>query len=177
MYYLHYEEETSVNYCFLFSLYLLAERNTKERINNIIKYESLSKLSKRIETECNYKISSSTISRILNNSNYNLYLTHNKKDKTIMLNNNFKRTNKTANNKFVVLNDYEIKFLIAEDNILLNKYYLYLKYYCGYSKSKESNFTAKQFLTAIGYCANSGKLLAEISRINFLLSDNGFISI
>ena len=74
MYYLHYEEETSVNYCFLFSLYLLAERNTKERINNIIKYESLSKLSKRIETECNYKISSSTISRILNNSNYNLYL-------------------------------------------------------------------------------------------------------
>ena len=94
MYYLHYEEETSVNYCFLFSLYLLAERNTKERINNIIKYESLSKLSKRIETECNYKISSSTISRILNNSNYNLYLTHNKKDKTIMLDPMLKVINK-----------------------------------------------------------------------------------
>ena len=62
-------------------------------------------------------------------------------DNTIILNNNF-RKGSAASNKFITLSDSEIKFLIEQDNKLLNKYYLYLKYYCGYSKSKQIDTTA-----------------------------------
>ena len=45
MYYLYYDEKATVNYCFLFSLRLIAERDKKENIYNTIKYRSIKELS------------------------------------------------------------------------------------------------------------------------------------
>jgi hypothetical protein len=75
MYYLYYDEKATVNYCFLFSLRLIAERDTKENLYNTIKYKSLKKLSKEIKEKCDYNISSSTIDRILKDKEYNNYFT------------------------------------------------------------------------------------------------------
>lgn len=175
MYYLHYRENASINYAFLFCLHLLAERNTKEKINNIVRYTSIAQLSERIATQCNYKISASTISRIINDAEYNLYFVCQKKEKIITLNCNMK--SRSTVNKFITLTDREIYFLLAQNDKLLIKYYLYIKYYCGYSKRNETDFTAKQFLAAVGYCQSSGKLYGQLSNYNNILSSSGFIKI
>jgi hypothetical protein len=47
-------------------LYCIAEKNPKEKLNNIVWYDSIKQLSNKIYNVCNYKISVSTISRILN---------------------------------------------------------------------------------------------------------------
>lgn len=66
-YYLTYDEEAKINYCFLFALFLIAERNTKEHLDNVIIYDNQKELSGRIKDKCNYNISASSISRILSN--------------------------------------------------------------------------------------------------------------
>lgn len=60
---------------------------------------------------------------------------------------------------------------------MLTKYYLYLKYYCGYSKSKQIDTTANQILSAIGYSGNSGKYKDLLCAYNSLLLEKKFISI
>ena len=52
---------------------------------------------------------------------------------------------------FICLNRDETNFLITMNDNLLCKYYIYLKYYCGYTKSKRIDSTAKQILFALGY--------------------------
>ena len=141
MYYINYEEKANVNYCFIFCLYILAKSDKKEKIDSIIIYKSQKELADRIKAQCNYNISSATISRILADTKYLPYFTKSKQENKIVLNNNFKQ-GKAASNKFVILTDKEISFLLAQDNKQLNKYYLYLKYYCGYSKSKQIDTTA-----------------------------------
>jgi hypothetical protein len=84
----------------------------------------------------------STISRILKDEKYLTYFIKPKGEKIILLNNDFRRGT-AAGNKFIVLEYKEIAFLIYNDDNLLTKYYLYIKYYCGYSKSKTIDTTAK----------------------------------
>jgi hypothetical protein len=133
--YLNYNEKANINYCFLFALFSIAETNKKERIDNIIIYRNLKELSDKIKSKCNYNISPSTISRIFNNKDYLPYFSKSENENKIILNTNFKK-GVAASNKFITLSEKEINFLLLHDNKLLNKYYLYLKYYCGYSKSK-----------------------------------------
>lgn len=174
-YFLHYDEKATVNYCFLFSLFLIAEKNQKERLNNIITYNTLQDLSNKIKM-CGFDISPSSISRILNSEEYTPYFNKREQENTIKLNNNFKKG--TANNsKFVVLTDREILFLLEQNNNLLNKYFLYLKYYCGFSKDKKTDSTAKQILDTIGYSSKSGKNKDNLCRYNSLLLDRGFVNI
>ena len=176
-YFLHYDEKAKINYCFLFSLFLIAERNTKEHINNIILYDTQKELSDRIKEKCNYNISASGISRILKNTEeYKIYFTKPEAENRIILNNNFKR-GAAASNKFIILNEAEILFLLKQNNKLLNKYYLYLKYYCGFSRSKYIDTTANQILSAIGYSANCGSNKAALCKFNSLLLEQGFITI
>jgi hypothetical protein len=52
-----------------------------------------------------------------------------------------------------------------------------LLYYCGHSKSKEIDTTAKQFLAAWGYSTKSGNYLSKISEYNNLLSSKGLLKI
>ena len=141
-YYLYYEEETKINYCFLFSLFLIAKRNNKEMIYNTIQYKNLTDLQQQIYNSCKYNISISTISRILKDTeNYSLYFTKSKEENKIILNNNMKRS-QAKNNKFITLTEKEILFLLEYNNKLLNKYYLYLKYFCGFAKEKKIDSTA-----------------------------------
>lgn len=175
-YYLYYDEKAKINYSFLFALFCIAERNNKDKLNNIIKYKSQKELAERIKDKCSYNISAASISRILNNENYLLYFNVNYKENIITLNNNFKK-GIAASNKFIILNDEEIIFLLEQDNKLLNKYYLYLKYYCGYSKSKRIDTTANQILSAIGYSNNCGNNKNNLCKFNDLLYKKGFINI
>ena len=175
-YYINYDEKANINYCFIFALYQLAERNQKERIDNIITYKNQKELADRIKEKCNYSISNSTISRILNDTEYNNYFTVIKAENTIILNNNFKK-GKAASNKFITITDKEITFLLQQDSKLLNKYYLYLKYYCGHTKSKRIDTTANQILSAIGYSNNCGNNKDKLCKYNSLLQKSGFINI
>ena len=176
LYYLNYDEHAQINYCFLFSLFCIAQRNQKERIDNIIVYDNQKQLAERIKEKCNYSISSATISRILKDQNYIPYFSKSENENKIILNNCFK-SGKAASNKFVILNEKEIAFLIQQNDKLLNKYYLYLKYYCGYSKSKRIDTTANQILSTIGYSANCGNNKNNLCKYNSLLLERGFISI
>ena len=173
-YFLNYDEKATVNYSFLFALFCIAETNKKEKIDNIIVYKSLKDLANKMQVKCGYYVSPSTISRILNDEKYLPYFS--KSGNTITLNTNYKK-GKSASNKFVVLNDNELLFLLQQDNKQLTKYYLYLKYYCGYSKSKTIDTTANQILSAIGYSANCGNNKDSLCKYNTLLQNCGFISI
>ena len=78
---------------------------------------------------------------------------------------------------FVRLTADEVKLLRDNDDNLLSKYLIYLKYYCGYTKDKKTDFTAKQFLSACGYSTKSNKLLNLIGSYNNLLVRSGLIKI
>lgn len=176
-YYINYDESASINYCFLFCLYLLSDKDYKSKIKNTIIFKSQQELTERIKNVCNYSISISTISRILKDTkNYSIYFNYNSNENKIILNNNFKK-GIAASNKFITLSDKEIYFLLQQDNKLLNKYYLYLKYYCGYSKSKQIDSTANQILLSIGYSNNCGNNKNNLCKFNSLLSEQGFITI
>ena len=110
-YYLIYEETATINYCFLFAIFCIAEKDSKEKIYNTIKYNNLKDLAERIKKQCNYNISAATISRILKDNKYNKYFTKSEKENKIILNINFKRGT-AASNKFIILTEKEILFLI-----------------------------------------------------------------
>lgn len=70
----------------------------------------------------------------------------------------------------------EVRVLRKYNDNLLYKYFIYIKYYCGYS-SKPQDFTAKQFLSACGYSTKSNSYISKISEFNTYLKDNGLINI
>lgn len=109
-YYITYNEKADINYTFLFCLYLLAETDKKERIDNTILFNTQKELIEQIKEYCNISFSKSTVSRILNDKNYFPYFSIDYQAKRIILNNNFKKG--TSNNKFIILNDKEIYFLL-----------------------------------------------------------------
>lgn len=175
-YYLYYDETTNINYCFLFAIFCITEYNKTEKLYNTVYYKSQKELAERIKKQCNYNISAATISRILKDKNYLPYFTKSTTENKITLNNNFKKGT-AAKNKFITLTEKEILFLLEQDNKQLNKYYLYLKYYCGFSKNKKIDTTANQILCAIGYSSNCGNNKDNLCKFNTLLQNNGFINI
>lgn len=48
-YYITYKENSNINYCFLLSLYLIAERDNKQRLYNTISFKTQKELSQRIQ--------------------------------------------------------------------------------------------------------------------------------
>jgi hypothetical protein len=121
-------------------------------------------------------ISKSTLDRIIKSAEYRDFFTIDKTDKTIILHNDFHTKRGIP---FIKLTKEEIYFLIRENDNLLCKYFLYLKYYCGIAKHNktEQDFTAKQFLSAFGYSEKSNNYLDKISSYNKLLVERGYISI
>ena len=177
-YYITYNEKTKINYCFLFALYTIAERDITNRLYNTITYTSLNDLKDKINNKCGYKISTSSISRYIKNEIYLPYFSKSEKENKIILNVDFKKScAASGNNKFITLTDNEILFMIQQNDNMLCKYYLYLKYYCGYNKSKSTDTTANQILNAIGYSSNCGNNKYSLCKYNSLLLDNGFINI
>mgnify|MGYP003293264689 CR=1 FL=1 len=79
-------------------------------------------------------ISDKTLKKILTDDNYKHFFTVDKTNKTIYINNDF--VNNNFNIPFVVLYDNEINILLKQNDNLLFKYFIYIKYFCGYSKQK-----------------------------------------
>ncbi len=111
-YYINYDEKAKVNYSFIFALYRIAETDKQEKIGSIITYSSQRKLADTIKAKTGFTISAATISRILlNKEEYQPYLSKSETENKIILNNNFKK-GKAASNKFVVLSETELLFLL-----------------------------------------------------------------
>lgn len=176
MYYLNYEETSNINYTFLLCLYVIAKKDQKKGIANTIEYTKLQDIQQQIKDNCGITYSIPFISKELNKNSYSKYILIDKNKKSIKILNNFK-SGQAVSNKFIVLNSKEVELILKEQNNLLCKYLLYIKYYCGKSIKKQSDFTAQQFLNAIGYSANSGSNKQKLSQYNTLLLDKGLIKI
>lgn len=171
IYYLHFKPKADVNYMHLFSLYDLADYNPATKAYDTINYTSIPKLAALLP------YSNSTLNRILANDEYKDFLTIDKDKRVITLNSSvIKGSN---NNCFVRLTNKEIAYLRQEEDNLLCKYYIYLKYYCSLAEKAgtKQDFTAKQFLSAIGYSTNSQSQLDKISSYNKKLKEKGLIII
>lgn len=180
-YFLLYDEAASVNYKHLLKLYGIGEYNKKNRLYDTITYNTLDELTQRINDKYGKCISKSTLSDFLNDKgtqkhNYK-YFSYDKDSKTIKLYNDFKNTDNRTSRKFVVLSEKEFDFLVSQADNMLISYFLYIKYYCGASASKSTDFTAEQFLAACGLCSTSGSNKQKISKYNSILSSAGLISI
>ena len=171
IYYLHFKPDADVNYLHLFSLYDLADYNPATKAYDTINYTSIPKLAALLP------YSAATLNRLLANDEYKDFLTIDKGNRVITLNSSvIKGSN---NNCFVRLTDKEIAYLRQEEDNLLCKYYIYLKYYCSLAKKAgtKQDFTSKQFLSTIGYSTKSQKQIDKISTYNNKLKEQGFITI
>ena len=170
-YYINFKPEANINYLHLFSIYDLAEYNTNTKAFDTINYSSIPKLAEMLP------FSASTLNRILTDDKYQDFISIDKENKTITINNSFVKG--SQNKCFVRLSDNEIDFLRNEKDNLLCKYYIYIKYYCSLAEKLgiQQDFTAKQFLTAIGYSTKSNSQIDKLSTYNNKLKEEGLISI
>lgn len=182
-YYIPYYHNTdNINYENLFLLYLEADK-TENKLLSVIGYGSEDKLKERfnikyqqIQNNKKSSISKSGIHRLLTEERYNNYFVVDRVKKTITLKNDMRKA-KQEKKRFIVLTNREIEFLVKHDDNMLSTYYLYLKYYCGYSNNNSTDSTVEQFLEANGYSKNSGKNKEKIYRYNELLEKESFIKI
>lgn len=170
-YYLHFKPDADVNYLHLFSLYDLADYNPATKAYDTINYTSIPKLAALLP------YSAATLNRLLANDEYKDFLSIDKKNRTITLNSSVIKG--SSNNCFVCLSNKEVAFLRKEKDNLLCKYYIYLKYYCSLADKAgiKQDFTAKQFLSAIGYSTKSQSQIDKISTYNNKLKEQGLIAI
>lgn len=167
-YYLRFLPTAKIDYIFLFSLYDLADYDTDTKTYSIITYKSLAELARLCS------VSDKTLRRHLADTEYSPFLRWDKQNKRVILLNDFSKTGyKTP---FLTVSHEEVRLLIAENDNLLCKYLIYLKYYCGYSATKSIDTTCNQFLSAIGYSSNSS-YPSKISGYNTLLQQKGILKI
>ena len=171
IYYLNFKPDADVNYLHLFSLYDLADYNPATKAYDTITYTSIPKLAALLP------YSAATLNRLLANDEYKDFLSVDKNNKVITLNSSVIKG--SSNNCFVRLTDKEIAYLRQEQDNLLCKYYIYLKYYCSLANKvgTKQDFTAKQFLSAIGYSTKSQSQIDKISTYNNKLKKQGLILI
>lgn len=175
MIYIYYNETATIDYIFLLALYKIAKSNKADKLKNIIQYKSVKELSQMLADVGCYR-STATINRILKDriQYYNDYLIYNKTDRVIILRNDFRQIQNNRN-KFITIQRKNIDILLQYDNNLLCKYYFYIVYYCG--KSKTTDFTAKQFLQSSGYTTNSNNYISKLSEFNGILLAHNMIKI
>ena len=129
-----------------FNLLLNREEAYKEsKLFDKITFQSLDDLAGKVEAAAGEKIlAKSTLSRVLNNAEYNNYFTYDRGRKEIILKNNFRsKPGEAEKQLFVILSAAEILYLVRSQDSLLIQYYFYLRYSCGLSKSKTTDSTAK----------------------------------
>ena len=190
--YLPFVPRAKVDYTYIFYLYRIAEQYEERSIKQDIGYRSIADLCRQINTNTellqynnlrekkkkkNELINYSTLRRMLNNDEYKDFFTIEdlRRIKWIRLNNDVRELiNKKKG--FVVLNPKTSSFLIQQDENLLTKYTIYMKYMCGACGGK-SDFTANQFFSAIGYSTFSNSEKDTISKYNRLLEKEKIIEV
>ena len=165
-YYILYKDVSNINYIYLLKLYKIAKCYNDTLIRNTIQYKTIKELAEKAD------IKYTTLTKMLKDKQYKDYFIV--KDKQIILNNNFKEK---KNVSFITLNEEQVDYLIQMNDNLLAKYFIYHKYYCGFSKDNKHNSTAKQILETMGYSSKSNNYISKISEYNKLLCDNGMICI
>ncbi len=123
-------------------------------------------------------VSQATLRRVALSEKYKPFFVYDKDycgQQGIILQNDF-RGEKGKQSPFVVLNPKTYKFLIEQGDNLLAKYTIFLKYQCGKGNGR-TDFTANQFLQAIGYSTKAASTKSLISTYNKQLQDNGIITI
>ena len=168
-YYLLYKDKTDINYIYLLKIYKSAKCIDEDYIKNTIQFKSKKELAEKVNIKYN------ALLNILKSDSYKDYFILN--DNQLIINNNFKKDNGNRKNKFVILTENEVDFLIEHNNNLLAKYFIYHKYYCGFSKYKSHNSTAKQILDTMGYSNKSNNYISQLSEFNKLLSAENMIQI
>lgn len=166
-YFIPFDITADINYLYLLKFYHEAEYNTTTGKYDTINYISTRELAERL------KISPSTLNRIFDKKDYTVFFERNQQNNKIIIQNDFKKGQKRP---FVVLSDTEVSALEKIGDSLLIRYYIYIKFYCGYSRTTP-DFTADQFLTACGYSIKSNSNKDKISRYNSILKRLGFISV
>ena len=169
-YYIPYVENTKINYSYLLALYKIADFDVEKRIYNTIRFDGVKDLTSKLSSQIN--LSMPTVSRILRNEAYKDYFTVDYEKHTITLNNDIRNCK-----KFVVLNESEVDLIISQNDDLFSHYFLYLKYFINYSKSKEIDSTASQILDACGYSSKSNSNKSKLCSYGFLLEEEGIITI
>lgn len=177
-YYLPFAPSAKINYAYLLRLHTLAEFSEAHRLYDTIHYTTQEELAKRL------KISGKTLSRLLADTAYNDYFTVNKEAKIITLLNNYHKYSSSKNTQpFVRVEAAAVEKLLSayeelkEPNTdLFIRYFIYARYYCGYSKTGKTDFTAAQFLSAAGYSNNTGTR-AKIYRYNGILKEQQLLKI
>ena len=168
------ENMKKIDLYFLFNLYDLAQYNDETKVYDTIHYTSQSNLALQLG------ISLSQLKRIISNNAYTDYFYVNTIEKTITLYNDFRNSNSQKEKMpFVSLTADEIRVLREnkKNNDLLPKYYVYLKYYCGFNlKSHSTDSTAKQILSALGYSTKSS-YQELLSNYNQILTENKLLRI
>ena len=92
-YYLHYEEDTTINYLYLFLFHKIADKDKITRLYNTVRYNNLDELTDRmneryklIQKDSNRKvISKATLSRVLKSDTEKRYFIYDKESKMIVL--------------------------------------------------------------------------------------------
>ena len=173
-YYIPFKLSAKVNYIYIFKLYSIANYNIKTKAYDTIQYKSIKKLAEALN------IPYSTFNKIIKDTKYKDFFSIDNELKVITLNTDFhKKENENTNKIFVKLQQHELEFLKQSEDNLLCKYYLYIKFFCGYAKSKgiKQDFTAKQFLDYCGYSTKSNSYISQIATYNGILKRNNFINI
>ena len=170
--------EADINYFYLFDLMEQATYTQSTKAYDTINYKSISKLAEQVS------FSKSVLDKIIDSNHqqgkkYIKFFTVDKKQKEIKLHNCFMAGSEKR--PFVVLTAQEIAFLRkhreVERSNLLCRYLIYIKYYCGKSKTKTTDFTMKQFLTATNYSTNSHSQENLLTLFNTLIKDAGLATI
>ena len=87
-YYIRFRPTAKINYLYLLAFYDLAEYNEKNKVFDTISYPSIKVLAERLN------ISSSTIKRLFDSSNYTEFISVDKSNKIIKLFNYFPKGTK-----------------------------------------------------------------------------------
>lgn len=177
-FYIPFIPKADINYFYLFELMEQASYTPSKKAYDTITYKSIAKLAEKLS------FSKSVLDRILDSNHkqgakYADFFTVDKTQKQIKLHNSFIAG--CEKRPFVVLSAGEVAFLRKHKDIersnLLCQYLIYIKYYCGKSKTKTTDFTMKQFLTATNYSTNSHSQENLLSAFNSLIKEAGLATI
>ena len=167
-YYLRFMPTAKVDYTLILNLYDLADYNIETQCFDIVRYRNLAELAQQLGT------TEKTLCRHLNKDDYKYFFSIDKKTREIRLIMDFKKTGYKV--PFLTLSPVEVRILREKNEDLLYRYFIYLKYYCGFSANKSIDTTEKQILSAIGYSSNSS-YIQKLSAYNTELSQKGIIKI
>lgn len=167
-YYLPFFVLSEIDYITLLAFYEIAEFDENKKIYDRIRYTTQKSLAQSLG------VSAYAVSQVFNSGKYSRYLNIDRENKIITIQNNFQKGTKQP---FVRLTKDDVSLIREMKDNLFSQYYIYLKYYCGFSKDGTTNFTGKQFLSACGYSTKSNKYLNRLNDYNKLLTNKKIIKI